>query len=249
MSELRTVGVSTPMVRHVSRRPPWRYSNESVNNPTLVWAARGRVVIEADGQTWLVRPTVGIWLPPATPHTLRSEASNVYFVEFRRGSCDEPGPAPAQVDDFARAAILRLVDPQLSDGERQRTGIALRDALIPPDRGTSLPMPADPRLREIARMVLADPSDDRTISEWGQHVGASVRTLTRRFRADTGLSFGEWRRQVRVHEAVELLRQGRTVRDVAHAVGYGNASAFAYAFRRATGHTPTAIVDGRPRSA
>jgi AraC-like DNA-binding protein len=73
-------------------------------------------------------------------------------------------------------------------------------------------------------------------------VHAGVRTLSRLFLSETGLSFARWRGQVRILAAVQLLADGVTARAVARAVGYRKTSAFISAFRRATGQTPGTYI-------
>jgi hypothetical protein len=50
--------------------------------------------------------------------------------------------------------------------------------------------------------------------------GASARTLARLFRRETGMSFQEWRRQLRLTEGLAALSEGETPARVAAAVGY-----------------------------
>ena len=64
-----------------------------------------------------------------------------------------------------------------------------------------LPIPRDPRLRKIFDHLSDHPADGRTIEEWGTRVGATGRTLSRLFRAETGMTFHQWRQQLRLLEA------------------------------------------------
>jgi len=68
--------------------------------------------------------------------------------------------------------------------------------------------------------------------------GASQRTLERVFRAETGMSLGGWRQQLRLGRALEKLAAGESVTAVAIDSGYASASAFVVAFRAAFGRTP-----------
>ncbi len=101
-----------------------------------------------------------------------------------------------------------------------------------------LPEPEDPRLKRIAAALGADPGDPRTLAAWGKEVGASVRTLSRRFLAETGMTFRQWQRQARLHAALVRLAQREPVTRVALDLGYDSPSAFIHAFRRALGTTP-----------
>lgn len=76
---------------------------------------------------------------------------------------------------------------------------------------------------------------------------ASVRTLERLFRAETGLSLGAWRRRARVIHAMELLADGATVTTAGLATGYATTSAFVQAFRREVGVTPGSFGRGTGR--
>jgi AraC-like DNA-binding protein len=72
----------------------------------------------------------------------------------------------------------------------------------------------------------------------GKEIGASERTLARLCRADLGMSFPQWRTQLRLHHALVLLADDTPVTVVAHRCGWSSASAFIDVFRRAFGHTP-----------
>ncbi len=65
-----------------------------------------------------------------------------------------------------------------------------------------------------------------------------MRTLSRRFLAETGMTFRQWQRQARLLAALVRLAQREPVTSVALDLGYDSPSAFIYAFRRALGTTP-----------
>ena len=67
----------------------------------------------------------------------------------------------------------------------------------------------------------------------------SVRNLSRRFVAATGLSPRQYLRRVRIEAAKRLLEaRGATLDRVADAVGYGDTRAFVRAFSQVTGLSP-----------
>ena len=80
-----------------------------------------------------------------------------------------------------------------------------------------------------------DPGLDHDIDAWAEQVGVSRRTLTRRFREETGLSFGAWRRRVRLLEAMTREAQGATLREVTATVGYRSPRAFQAMMQRTLG--------------
>ncbi|WP_406707181.1 helix-turn-helix transcriptional regulator [Tunturiibacter gelidoferens] len=80
--------------------------------------------------------------------------------------------------------------------------------------------------------MLSAPEQTRSLAAICRDAGVSVRTIQRVFRKDTGTSFELWRRQVRLTKAVELLVQGRSIKEIAFSVGYRQPSAFVEIFRR-----------------
>ena len=103
-----------------------------------------------------------------------------------------------------------------------------------------LPQPADERLRDVTAILAQDPGSDRTLAELGRVVGAGERTLSRLFRAETGMTFPQWRAQLRLHHSLILLATGRSVTATAMTCGYSTPSAFTAAFRATFGTTPGA---------
>lgn len=90
------------------------------------------------------------------------------------------------------------------------------------------------------------PGRPRTLKELGRAVGAGDRTLFRLFRSDLGMTFPQWRTQLRLHCALLLLADRAPVTAVAHACGWASVGAFIDSFRRTFGHTPGSqpVTDG-----
>ncbi|WP_342212545.1 AraC family transcriptional regulator [Serratia fonticola] len=73
--------------------------------------------------------------------------------------------------------------------------------------------------------------------------GMSRRTFTRVFRAQTGVSFSEWRQQACLLAAITRLNNGESVTRVALDLGYGSSSAFTALFRRVLGVPPSLYLE------
>jgi AraC-like DNA-binding protein len=156
-----------------------------------------------------------------------------------------PEPTVVAVTALVDALVHRLVDDGLGPDERARAEAVLWDNLFPvTGAGFALRLPADPRARDVADALLADPADARTLDDWGAAVGASRATLARHFVQDTGLAFARWRTQARVQAALDHLAAGLPVQTVARRVGYTDPSSFIATFRRATGRTPARWTPG-----
>jgi len=99
-------------------------------------------------------------------------------------------------------------------------------------------MPRDPRALRVAVGVQADPGPATATAALARAAGASRRTMERLFRNETGMSFGRWRQQARLLQAMRLLARGDGVISTALEVGYQSPSAFIAAFSAALGITP-----------
>ena len=101
-----------------------------------------------------------------------------------------------------------------------------------------LPMPKDPRLVRIAEALLSEPNHAKTVEHWAAFGALSARSLRRLMQAETGLSFAQWRNQAQLNHALALLAQGRSVSDVAFALGFATPSNFIVMFKRLMGVPP-----------
>ncbi|WP_229359877.1 helix-turn-helix domain-containing protein [Ferrimonas aestuarii] len=82
-----------------------------------------------------------------------------------------------------------------------------------------------------------------TLTQMAQNIGASSKTISRLFKAETGMSYQQWRQQWRLLKAIKLLSQGLAVIDVAHQLGFSSDSAFIASFKKLTGQTPLAFIN------
>ncbi|MFD5519652.1 GlxA family transcriptional regulator [Streptomyces sp. NPDC127066] len=125
-------------------------------------------------------------------------------------------------------ARLALVAPVRPGGQTQFTQTPL-----PPERGNAC---AD--TRGFAMRNLDKPL---TLTDLARHAGVSVRTLTRRFHAESGVSPLQWLLHQRVERAKELLETTTLPMDqVATACGLGTADSLRAHVVRRTGLTPSA---------
>lgn len=223
---------------------PWRWDRHRHEFHQFMWGPRGALAVDTDEHSWLVPPTLGLWIPAGAAHAVDGmQAARVYCLYLDPQHCPIrfTAPTPVAVGSFLRAAIIRLDDQTLSADERRHTEIAMFDVIRPVEVSTiRLPMPADDRVRAITDALLADPADPRSLADWADEVGASVRTLTRLFGDQTGMAFSQWRQQARMRAALGPLAAGASVGQVARLIGYSNPSAFVHAFHRTTGQTPGA---------
>ncbi|MFE8946842.1 helix-turn-helix transcriptional regulator [Streptomyces sp. NPDC007856] len=137
-----------------------------------------------------------------------------------------------------RASSRALLGVQGQEGAQPDDAVLLDQLRVSPQQPLHLPTTSAPLLRALCDILRADPADARTLAELGREVGASDRTLSRLFRGDLGMTFPQWRTQLRLHHALVLLAERTPVTTVAHRCGWSSASAFIDVFRRTFGHTP-----------
>lgn len=149
-----------------------------------------------------------------------------------------------EVPPLLRALVDHLVGVESlpSDRAGRRLASVLVDQIDTARRvALRLGSPQDPRAIRVAALVMSDPSDTLTLAALAATFAISARTLARHFLSDTGVTFGQWRRQFRLTHAITLVAGGRPVKDVALEVGYESPSAFVAAFKRALGTTPARL--------
>lgn len=208
----------------------------------LAWASSGVLTVRSGTSAWVLPPTRALWIPAGVPHETLSEG-----VATMRTAYARPSTCPiswhtctaVEISPLLANLLAHLASEELESSHRAPAEELLVDLLIPvPVVSFAVQMPTDARALLVARMLTDNPADDRTLTEWGNEVGASSRTLAREFLADTGLPFARWRALVRLHRAMGALGSGEPVSEVARKVGYESASAFVAAFKRETGITP-----------
>lgn len=211
----------------------------------LLGAASGLLSVEAGDAQWVVPATHAVWIPPDTEHGVRSHGPFSGWSVYVAPSACAPLPRTAcmvAVSGLLREAIVRALswDQSRTLDVRQThvAAVILDEIQTLPHSTLGLPMPQDARLRKIAQALSDQPSDTRKLEQWAIDVSIAPRTLTRRFVAETGFSFTEWRQRVRMLRALEMLAGGTAVTTVALNLGYDNASAFIALFKRTFGRTP-----------
>lgn len=221
-----------------------RFSWHAHDRHQLAWAAEGVLTVVAETHTWVLPPTRALWIPAGVRHeTIAAEKATMRTLYLKPELCPIlwPTPQPVAATRLLAELIVYLSDAPLEAGERSRAEAVLLDLLKPVATTTiEVTMPTDERALDVARGLLANPADGRSLAEWGHEVGASGRTLTRAFLAGTGIPFNRWRTAVRLHAALPRVASGEPISAVADRVGYQTSSAFVAAFRRETGLTPGA---------
>jgi len=211
----------------------------------------GCAAVVETGSVYVVHPLLkGLWLPAGIEHSVYSPRPfYLHSLYFEAGSVrSDREPQVLGLDNLARELILLLCSvPELSSrGTRHAHALALLEDLLPEAKpeSFSLPRPRHERARMLADYLAGQPSDGRTVEIIAAEIGgASLRTFERLFVEETGLSLAAWRRHSRLLTSLSLLAEGRSIGEVAHAVGYDSAAAYSAAFRQCFGVSPSSYGD------
>lgn len=211
----------------------------------LVYASEGLMTVRTANGIWVVPPLRAVWVPAFTDHQTSAQAGLSMRTLYIRP--DAAGGLPARccvvsVPPLMRELILHAVTlPRLyhrnSPAERIMN-VILDQIKTLRTRPLDLPIPGGVRTKKIFEALSRNPSDNRTLEEWGKQVGATGRTLARQFRSETGIGFRQLRQQIRILAAMQRLGRDETVTTVAMDLGYDSPSAFISMFKKALGSTP-----------
>jgi len=211
----------------------------------IVFGGEGIMCVDTPRGAWVVPPHGAVWVPAFTLHEVRLRSSfamhNVLIAPHHANGLPNQCE-PLAVSGLMRELIMRIVAARVRQRKPDRIDTYLdliRDEFtLTDERPLTFTLPRDRRLARLCAQLLDTPADCRSLEEWGELVGASSRTLGRLFRQELKTTFDEWRRHVRLREALQRLAEGRSVSAVANELGYDSTSAFIEMFRKALGRTP-----------
>ncbi|MFD7704193.1 AraC family transcriptional regulator [Streptomyces caelestis] len=241
MKEIRHTPVAPTRTQHLV--PGASIDAHRHDDHQIVYAGRGTIAVTTVAGTWVTPATRAIWVPAGTVHAHQAHGRlELHLVGIPSG--ENPlgldAPAVLGVGPLLRELIIAHAGaPEHESAEQLRLRAVLLDQLrLAPQQPLHLPTPSTRILAEVCDILRSDPADGRSLAELGRQVGASDRTLSRMFRRDLGMTFTQWRTQLRLHHALVLLADRTPVTSVAHQCGWSSASTFIDVFRRTFGHTP-----------
>jgi AraC-like DNA-binding protein len=227
----------------------------------LEYALAGMVEVEDSSGHYLLPPRQAAWVPAGVPHesTIHSTVRTV-SVFFSPSLVPEPGsrvrilavsPLIREMVAYSlRWPIERETSDLLADGYF-RTLARLVGESLEHEAPLRVPTCSD-RLVASAMAYTLDHLHAVTINEVARAVGASERTLRRRFRSKAGISWRAYLLQARLLKAMALLAEpDLSILQVALTVGFNSPNAFSRAFREHCAETASSYrrrVSGAKRS-
>ncbi len=217
----------------------------------LLYASSGVMTVETENGIWVVPPLRAVWIPAYTDHQILASGHVAMRTLYLQPGIDTGLPdscCVVSITPLLRELILHAVAMplmyELNSPEERLMDVLLDQIKAVDIAPLELPIPRDSRLKKVYQQLTDRPEDNRTLAEWGRKVGATGRTLARRFRVETGMTFGQWRQQVRILESLKRLAMNEPVTTVAIELGYESPSAFISMFKKALGKTPGQYFSG-----
>jgi AraC-like DNA-binding protein len=212
----------------------------------LALISESAAIVETDS-VYVVHPVLkGLWLPAGVEHSIYSPRRfYLHALYFEPGSLrTDSDPQVLGLDSLARELILLLCSvPRASQRvARHVHALALLEEMLPEAKpeSFSLPRPRHERARMLADYFTAHANDGRSVEIIAAEIGgASLRTFERLFAEETGLSLATWRRHSRLLTSLSLLADGKSIGEIARAVGYESTAAFSTAFKQCFGVSPS----------
>jgi AraC-like DNA-binding protein len=234
--------------------PPHRHTWAQV-----AMSSTGVIRMRAGRSTYLVPPSRVLWIPPGVEHAVTVvEAADIRTLYIHQSE-RMIGPACPSSEQSAwlqcrvleASSLLRELvahlpaDPTVpnhqvpSARERSLSHLVLEELRHARAVPLGLDLPEDKRLRQLCEAVLADPARWITLESCAHLAHASTRTVARLFRSELGSTFGQWRQQVLLSQALVLAAKGQPMAHIASNLGYASASAFSAMVTRTVGMPPS----------
>jgi AraC-like DNA-binding protein len=226
--------------RHDALDKPWQAERRA----QFVHVSEGVLTVRTDSGLWVVPPHHAVWLLPGALHRATSLNPVVTRTLYAH---TESVPVPAEnrvvaVDPLVDELLLAAAEFGAGypcDGPEARLVDVIVDRLpLLAAAPLSLQYPRDRRILRIADALSANPAQSGVLDELSASAGVTARTAARLFVKETGLTFGQWRQQLRLLSALERLGAGASVTRVALEVGYNDVSSFIAVFKESLGETP-----------
>ena len=215
----------------------------------FLYAVSGAMTVSTGRSSWMIPTGRAVFIPAGSAHAIRMWGTvemRTLYLSPALTAFPKPECRVVEVAPLLRELILRTVERMGLDsrvvhdsrligllGDEIQT--ALAEAA---DSPLVLPLPADERALALAHQVLAQPQTPANVDALARQHALARRTLERRFRDETGMSFGMWRQKARLLDSIRLLAEGKSVTDAALDCGYSSVSAFIAAFKDTFGYTP-----------
>ncbi|MNZ29245.1 HTH-type transcriptional repressor of iron proteins A [compost metagenome] len=213
----------------------------------LLFATTGVMLVETEGQRWVIPPQRALWLPPLHIHSYTLLSKNdlraVYFSKSLIAECasfiKSHHVHVITATALVKELITGLFSEQYSRPVQRKMALILLEIISEASPiSAELPVPNDERLYHAVRELLVNHRWEASLSDLAFIASMSERTFSRLFIKDTGFSFRTWKQRARICASLDLLANGIPIKQVAYQLGFSCPAAFTAAFRTILNSTP-----------
>lgn len=228
------------------------YQKDDIVSPhSSIWgdfnfSLNGTLEFDIEGQYYLSPPSYGLWLPPRTEHQSLPVEHEIHYICIRLhprlGAFLGDVCRCFSIEPFFRALVIHILEqqklaaaPEYLEHLLQVLYDQLKQA---PAYSHYLPQSTHPVLAPILEQ-LSDPAlFQLSLQKVLGNFAVSERHVLRLSQQELQLSLSEWRNRAKIIFAINQIRQGMTIKQLAFALGYHHSSSFIEFFKRYTGQTP-----------
>ena len=226
----------------------WHVAKHRHRRGQFIYAKSGVMHVTTREGIWIVPPQRSLWIPVGMEHEIHMEGQvsvRMLYLDRPTSALFGPHCKVLAVSTLLRELVLAAVQAH-ADKLRERmailTPLLLHELRTADETAFHIPMPSDPRLKNVCRRLLAGTSHMETLEQLAVRAGASSRTLARLFEKELQMPFVRWRQHVRLARALGQISMGHSIKTVARDAGYASCSAFSSMFHRVLGVTPTGYL-------
>ena len=219
----------------------------------LTFAASGMVQVHTDEGRWLVPPQLAVWIPAGFLHRVEVLTdAELWMVNWEPSAAHAWAP-PTRLDRPFSLRVTPLMHSLLDAAFSSAIGpgkaelvarLMLHELTETAHAPTFLPLPISPVGRRVADLAFEDRQNRLNVDELASRAATSVRTVSRLFPAETGLTLKSWRQRARIVQAMDRLARGNAIARVSADFGFASTASFSCAFRQVTAMTPTMFLGG-----
>jgi AraC-like DNA-binding protein len=211
----------------------------------LLYAFEGAIEVESTRGRNLIPRQLAAWIPAGVPHCTSIHGIRWVSVFFTTEMVDDP---EQRVRTVMVSALMREMMREAMRWPLNRLECAVRTAFfdamgklcsewIAREANLFLPTSKDARVKRVLDYTAQ--RMDLSLAAVCKHVGMSVRSLRRHLKAETGMTWDDYRHRSRLLQAISLLSEkDEPVSEIAARCGFESPSAFARVFRREMGESP-----------
>ncbi|TCM52588.1 AraC family transcriptional regulator [Rhizobium sp. PP-F2F-G48] len=220
----------------------------------LTFAASGMVQVHTDDGRWLVPPQLAAWIPAGVLHRVEVLTdAELWMVHWQPSVAKDWAPQTEldrpftlRVTPLMHSLLTTAFSGDITPEKAELVArLMLHELTGTAHAPTFLPLPTSPVGRRVADLAFEDRQNRLNVDELASRAATSVRTMSRLFPAETGMTFKSWRQRARIVQAMDWLARGNAIARVSVEFGFSSTASFSSAFRQVTAMTPTMFL-GHP---